>query len=74
MGHQSSFSQPVLVYVVALLVVVLVVVLVVPVLVVVLVTVAAATDHAFFRCDHLVYTLVNLPLQTIVLVKKPLAA
>ena len=37
--------------------------------VVVVVTFAAATDH---RCDHLVYTLVNL--QTTVVVKKPWAA
>ena len=36
-----------------------------PMLTLVLVTVAAvaaAADHAFFRCDHLVYTLVNLPM------------
>jgi hypothetical protein len=53
-----------------LLVLVLVLVLV---RVLVVTALAAATDHAFVRCDHLDYTLVNLPLQgqTTVLVKKP---
>ena len=53
---------------------VLVLVLVLMLVQVLVVTVAAATDHAFVRCDHLVYTLVNLPMQTTVLVKKPEAA
>jgi hypothetical protein len=56
------------------LVLVLVMVLVPVMVLVTVAAVAPATDQAFFRCDHLVYTLVNLPLQTTVLVKKPWAA